>query len=738
MYYLLNKEGYFSGSSQTKVEGVPFTQKVPLFSPYKIPQFDFKKNRWMHDEVDVVDITPMVSTRFLHNMCTHLYEEPKTSVLSREKDVTVTVLIPCWKQNDTLIRAVESVLKQDYAHTKVEVSLMYEEEPRSLKRLAKHLEKDPRVKVFLDKRTPVAVTRNRMINRCGTEWFIMLDADELFKREDHITNLVNCKEDVVFARTWNMDTNSPMTPKMFLVDNPVEIMHDNMCCLMSKATYYAVGPFDEEEFLTAGEDTDYELRLLQSVFSIGFAFAWESKTLSKRGASKAFWKYQYKIFRKHKEYIKKNLDNLPNAFILAKGFSHFYENPTYETFRSIQEPEDQYTQVMYDVFEEMKTLITNMPDTEYKGEYARISGKEITPVAGHPNFAYDAIIYWTPWNPCFKCQIIVDVRKDWVPIIQNMNDVQRMKYLLENGYCIFRENDITHHKRKAGIKYASDDPHALQKEFARLWMGLDRDVIFQEYCPTCPSLLQGRPVSFIFSDKCDKACPYCNRGLCHEPAADLNHSYEVFDKTLTYLEEHMKGLIYPQILGGEPGLLPDWLILKIQHRLRKYKHRYKVFTNGAGRGGLWYTGPNIPERWTWHIVDWVGKKNIPLIYGKEDLSIVVTKKDLCHLEKFLQDNYPIGHSARIAPCRDSHTPGYDLDEEERKIFSDLMDKYEAYNNPVTGRGMDNCNHEIPTISIDCAHETMWSCQDPLNTYPLSELGERLNKGSCAGCTVRRC
>lgn len=736
MYYLVTKEGHFQGVSKTPVEGVFSTQKPPLYTVYKTPRFDFSKDRWMGDDVHVVDMRYLVRTGFLHNLCTHLYEEPKENVLTRDKDVPVTVLIPCWKQNGTLVKAVESVLKQDYPNVRVEVSLMYEKEPGSMVRFARHLEKDPRVKVFLDERTPVAVTRNRMINRCGTEWFVMLDADESFRRCDHISNLVASKDDVVFARTWSEDRNGPMTPKEFLVGNPVEIMHDNMCCLMSKATYYAVGPFDEEEFLNAGEDTDYELRLLQSVFSIGFAFAWESKSLLNRGASKEFWKYQYKIFRKHKEYIKHNLEKLPNAHSLVKGFLHFYENPTYETFREIQEYGDQHSQVMYDVIKEIKKGIETMSDTEYRGEYSRITDEGITSVKGRMGLAYDAIIYWQPWQPCFKCQIPVDVRSDWVPIVKDMDDVQRMKYLIMNGYCVFRTNKIRHHKRKPGITYEDTD-NIFEREFARLWYGKKEDIIHKEFCPTCPSLQQGRPVSFIFSDKCDKACAYCNRGLCHEAAKDLNHSFEVFDKALTWFEQHMPGSIYPQILGGEPGILPDWLILKVQERLKKYKHKYKVFTNGAGRGGLWYTGPNIPDAWTWHITDWVGKKNIPLVPG-EVIMIVVTKKDLPHIETFLQDNYPLDWRISVAPCRDSQTPGYDLDEAETQYLSDLLDKYGAYRNPVTGRKMDNCNHHIPTVSIDCANETMWSCQDPLNIYPLSELEERLAKGSCAGCTVRRC
>lgn len=736
MYYLVTKEGYFQGASKTPVEGVFSTQKPPLYSVYKTPRFDFSKDRWMGDDVPVVDMRYLIRTGFLHNLCTHLYEEPKENVLTRDKDVPVTVLIPCWKQNDSLAKAINSVLCQDYPNVHVEVSLMYEKEPGSMVRFAKHLEKDPRVKVFLDERTPVAVTRNRMINRCGTEWFIMLDADESFLCDNHISNLVAGKTDVVFARTWSEDRNGPMTPKEFLVGNPVEIMHDNMCCLMSKATYYAVGPFDEEEFLNAGEDTDYELRLLQSVFSIGFAFAWESKSLFNRGASKEFWKYQYKIFRKHKEYIKHNLEKLPNAHSLVKGFLHFYENPTYETFREIQEYEDQHSQVMYDVIKEIKKGIETMPDTEYMGEYSRITDEGITSIKGCKGHAYDAIIYWQPWQPCFKCQIPVDVRSDWVPIVKDMDDVQRMKYLIMNGYCVFRTNKVRHHKRKPGITYEDTD-NIFEREFARLWYGKKEDIIHKEFCPTCPSLQQGRPVSFILSDKCDKACAYCNRGLCHEAAKDLNHSFEVFDKALTWFEQHMPGAIYPQILGGEPGILPDWLILKVQERLKKYKHKYKVFTNGAGRGGLWYTGPNIPDAWTWHITDWVGKKNIPLVPG-EVIMIVVTKKDLPHIETFLQDNYPLDWRISVAPCRDSQTPGYDLDEAETQYLSDLLDKYGAYRNPVTGRKMDNCNHHIPTVSIDCANETMWSCQDPLNIYPLSELEERLAKGSCAGCTVRRC
>ena len=90
----------------------------------------------------------------------------------------------------------------------------------------------------------------------------------------------------------------------------------------------------------------------------------------------------------------------------------------------------------------------------------------------------------------------------------------------------------------------------------------------------------------------------------------------------------------------------------------------------------------------------------------------------------------------VQACTDA--PGYELDEADRKVFSDKLDDYGMKMNPITGRGMSNCKHRSAIWYVDCDTMKISTCQGPNNWVPLEDIDKLVAQGSCKNCQVHRC
>lgn len=99
----------------------------------------------------------------------------------------VSIVMPTYKRQEKLIRAVESVLAQTYEH--IELLLVNDNEPddeytRELKQRVIKYQKDPRFKLIIqDKHINGAAARNVAIRQAKGEYIAFLDDDDWWEKE---------------------------------------------------------------------------------------------------------------------------------------------------------------------------------------------------------------------------------------------------------------------------------------------------------------------------------------------------------------------------------------------------------------------------------------------------------------------------------------------------------------------------------------------------------------------------
>lgn len=713
MYYLWDQNNRYWGVVKDKPKHKRWTEEPAPFTCSGVVKR--QSNKWVVEEKELHPMDAPYS--FAHETVSQMYMPQKEkAIFTRTGKEGITVLIPCYKQEKYLKDAVMSALKQDYPYLTIEVSLMYDELPtEAQKKFASYLQElSPNVKVYLEPRTDVAVTRNRMVDRCSTEWFIMLDADEQLYSKYAVSILSKINADVVFTEQYH-----EYTPPGYrrISYNACGALIDNATCLICKSIWNEVGGMDEKHFPTQGEDTDFILRLLeQDKYRI------EVSRVSRlvehpRGASKCFWEYQWKIWARHVDFALKCLRNGGRTIKALKKMEYFRDHPTDQGFREVHSVEEQRQQDRARFIDEFNDLIRAMNKREAvtcKNTLVSFDGAPFMPNTGN----VDAIFFVDPYTGNFERVIPALIRLDWCKQIEGMTDIERLKWCMQHGKCTFAAPLNT-----PKIRETSD--------FYRLWCGHEE---YREIDTGLRTSCKGQAVSFILNKACNKHCAYCN-----SPADCNNYSYEQmyenFDKALTYVESKRPNDIYPQILGGEPTLWPDWFVQKIQDRLNKYNGKYLLFTNGYNRDSLWYTGENRPLRYQWHITDWHDIQAIKPL-PKEEAHIVVTKQDLPYLDDFLMKFGGTHKEVFVQACTDA--PGYELDEADRKVFSDKLDDYGMKMNPITGRGMSNCKYRSAIWYVDCDTMKISTCQDPNNWVPLEDIDKLVAQGSCKNCQVHRC
>ena len=719
MYYLWNTRNEYSGVCAEQPQGKRWTEiKPPFTSSGKVR---WCKDHWMVSEELMHELQPqyMLSGLLIDSMYIPIKDLP---VFTRTGKEPVTVLIPCYKQEKTLRDSILSVLKQDYGNVTVEVSLMYDEQPTdSQKKFASYLEQLGNVKVFLEPRTDVAETRNRMVKRCPTEWFIMLDGDEALYSSAAVRTLVHTMGDVVFPRLVRkcrtiIEPFAEWKQAINLV-SAANILYGNMCCLINKTIWDDVGGMDVENFSAHGEDTDFMLRLLEKdKYQVRYTNV-PRIGLHERTASRYYWEYQWQIYSKHIDYILKCLRASGHSLKILKAMEYFQTKPTYDTYRALQPIDYQKSQDQARFILEFNDLIKQMNKrvSNYNGPLVSFDNAPFLPITE----GIDAVFFVYPYTEKFQKTIPALIRVDWCKSIESMNDAQRMKWCMEHGKCTFVYSPVS-------VPVSREE-----SEFYRLWCG-NKEYTSIEIDTHTPC--KGKAVSFILNKACNKKCAYCNS------PADCNkltyeQMYENFDKALTYVESKHPNNVHPQILGGEPTLWPDWFVQKIQDRLRPYGHHYMLFTNGYNRDSKWYTGINKPGEYQWHITDWHNISDIKPL-DNENPHIVVTKQDLPYLDDFLMKFTGKHKDMFIQACTDA--PGYELNDEERQYLSTKLDEYGIQRNPITGRGMTQCRWKSSIWYIDCDTMKISTCQDPGNWAPLEEIDQLIACSTCKGCQVHRC
>lgn len=250
--------------------------------------------------------------------------------------------------------------------------------------------------------------------------------------------------------------------------------------------------------------------------------------------------------------------------------------------------------------------------------------------------------------------------------------------------------------------------------------------------------------SFVLDLRCDRKCPYCFQRKEAESGGRLTEErmYENFDKALTRCENLLGYKPYVQLLGGEPTLWSDDLVKRIQKRLKNYP-AYLVFSNGHNKESLFWKDPKA--RINYHITNWENCRTLEPMPENIDAKIIVTKKNIGLVEKFLKANQETKIHVAF-----SHDAGeeFDLELDDIKRLAEIefecrdflpltqrknLNFYEMYRRNGLKYCQESCKRCSPIWIFQCYDNTVMTCYSRKgDIYPLEEFNGQ-ETSDCKDC-----
>lgn len=226
-----------------------------------------------------------------------------------ENKPLVSIIMPAYNAEKTIVESIESVLKQTYINWELIVVNDGSNDRTSALVLAFN---DERVVLVKQDNGGVANARNNGINNSKGEYIAFLDSDDLWvedKLERQIGVLVGGKHKMCFAKTWCFRENSNQTSDCFVNisldfdDRDKILVYDFipvLTVLLTKDVLAEVGHFDET--LRGVEDWDMWIRVLQKYEAIYLDEFLAKYRISSTGLSGNFEKHfmeEEKVWLKH-------------------------------------------------------------------------------------------------------------------------------------------------------------------------------------------------------------------------------------------------------------------------------------------------------------------------------------------------------------------------------------------------------------------------------------------------------
>lgn len=194
--------------------------------------------------------------------------------MAEQENRLVSVVIPVYNGEKTILRAIDSILKQSYPN--FEIIIVNDGSTDNTKSILNTI-KDPRVKVInLDKNIGRSAARNLSINKARGEYIAMLDADDYSypdRLEKQIAYMSQHKVSLCGTWAYLVDTSGNMTEwqqpttteeirKTILRSNT--FIHSSI--MAKKSIIQEFGGYDEN--LHCSEDYDLYLKI-SSKYSVG-------------------------------------------------------------------------------------------------------------------------------------------------------------------------------------------------------------------------------------------------------------------------------------------------------------------------------------------------------------------------------------------------------------------------------------------------------------------------------------
>lgn len=740
-YNKIDENGLYAGVTSVKRKGFNYTEipvKPICASDNEIATFDFENNKWDYNFEKMIEKanTPYYTVNYMPSILYTKTVRPQCGSIVLEKSEDISVLIPCYNKAEFILAAVESCVNQTMKPTHIIVLLM-DDDSIAMKDELESV--DSIVTCIVRERLNACASRTALVNEyCPTEWFVLLDADDMLK-ENFIEEVYKEESSVSFGKVQKVNITGELGnyPDILqFIDgykgHPFGCIDCNLTSLMSKQVFNEIGL--DEVLCNGGEDFDFILRL----------FAQKKYKVSQSHRTCYYYRYSDGIslkpefFESHFESVKKNLEFLHEEYVAINGYrefeNDFYNRPMLETFAS-------GTRTGFDTLFETKENIIKVKQNNSKlREPLDVYSKEQFTYVGNNNVVINDFDYINKtFDVLFLVELTKDVifddniemiiNKDILPEIEDKGAYEKLIYLLDNYACFVQKSPVKvedNETLEAKVRDINDETGIFDKEIYLL------DINKKQYdIANSDHFVE---INFALHHECNLNCPYCCQGLDKCNKCTDEEIFENFDTALTYFENNLdKAKIKPRILGGEPTIWSDELITKIMDRLKDYRV-VDLFTNNTNKDSLWYKYDKI--RAITHIVDWKEhpeKLQMDNTNRNQISVIVITHDDVDDLDQTLSTiNYQ--KQILIQLCNNSSDPSLNITKDDTSKLDAIVEKYELP--PITTY---TCNYG--TLEFDC--ELMLGkicCSSKYNTT-IEKLVEIVNsrkvctKPTCDGCIL---
>lgn len=637
----------------------------------------------------------------------------------REFDGKVTVLIPCYGKAGYVKKAVQSCVNQTVP-VKVIVRLMDKESQA----LAPELEAMGDIECHCEERLDVTKARTWLVGKCPTDWFIFLDADdelapnyvEVLAKQKGAARYSGCRFEE------NQKTHSPL--RDVAENNISNIIVYNNTAMYHKDVFYDIGY--DDSLSAGGEDTDFNLRLVGKrrwllSYTTDTYFIYRIESENQLTKSSKFYDSNLRCFIKNKDILLEGLHKSVKEFKTIKDVKWVIENLSEDNLLAFLDARHFSGINLKARFDRLCAHVY------YKYLNKSSQNKTLIKLHGGRVKSLEDLLY----KSSFIDPMLVELPA-------NLDPIGKLFYVLENFKCC-ENGDIYY----GNVHYVEDKnffdyikpynfPSEIEK-FVKMWR--TRGVINSEGKDL-------QKISFVFNRTCNANCKYCfQREQKDYPILSDDELYANFDKALTKFEKLTNGNVYPQILGGEPTLMSDYLIQKIADRLKDYK-QILIFTNGIKKDSLWYKLENV--RFDIHVLNWTDP-NLKL-EAKHGYfyTYVVSKNEIDKVEDFLKKIKTDGAVAYINPCK-SENPEINTTWEDRCRLASIVSKYqqdclaELFSGKYTKKELQTkCRENKGVWDYDVITDTVRPCCGYCNgefpqNIPLNDFDGTQKAPDCKDC-----
>lgn len=438
MFNLLDKKNNYIGNAKIKIGNYTTTPIKPLRFRESAK---FINGKW---DYDFEKRKSKVETRFsMINYFIAYYGakcRPENGTIVLEKSKDISVLIPCYGKAKYIVDCVKSCVNQSMKLKEIVVLLM-DDDSIALK---DELEKLGAT-CYVGERSNAVKSRTQLVNEfCKTDWFILLDADDMLM-SNCVETLYNENATVVYPVIVKVDEYG--IKKYNLEDT--ESYHgisiqQNLTCLMNKDIFNEIGL--DENLCNGGEDFDFNVRLLALK---KYKIAHTNKTCYLYRETENGLTKKKEFYESHFNSVVKNIDFLHQEFVKIEGDKEwereFAKNPTLETYAKYNFIGiESLIAEKRDVIEYKKYLSKlRTPLSEYNKNQFIVFNGELKNDFELQGKTFDVMFLETVnENNCYDDYIPMVINKDIN--IENKIGWELLTYLLDNYSCFetYKDTEI--------------------------------------------------------------------------------------------------------------------------------------------------------------------------------------------------------------------------------------------------------------------------------------------------------